>query len=618
VTYATEKIKVGKKPLTFIKLKLDYCTLSYGVSPCNPSGARVNSDTAQSGGTNTIRLATSASSTDDEYNKYVVSIIGGTGSGQEGIIEDYVGATRDCTMTEDWSTQPDSTSVYHVIKRPTACYNTRATCQDPGNYSANTTDNNYIFTEENSDLPRNLIDESGVALVLPCLKSITTAPGKIALAKEFGSLGERALLNTSLFDFPHHDRGTDKYFRSRTYTPENQGTFWGKFITRNRYYQGRDIELHRGFIDDNGNYDSANFRIYTYQIENITGPTYDGVVKITAKDPLKLADDKRAIVPEETVGVLTTGIDSSHTTSLFLTVAEINNYPASGNVKIGSEIITYASKGGAGDLQTLTRGAWGTTAAAHSIGDVVQNCVSWTDTNVIEIIQDLLDSAKRTTIGFKKNANIATAKLDISDWETEKDNWLSGNTLTAIIHTPTGVSKLLQEILEQNLLYMYYDEPNAVIKLKAIAPTRGLTLTELNDDDNFIADSIRAWDDSTQRVSQVIVFYNIVDPTKGFDISNYTAAYGQKDTDAEGTDQYNQIRTRLIYSRWITDQGLGTQLAGRMITLLRDNPKRVSFKLDSKDTVETGDFVEVTTRLIQDEDGSNLPKDMLILQTKEL
>ncbi len=70
--------------------------------------------TAQSGSTSTtIKLATTASATDDAYNGQTVQITGGTGSGQSRVIIDYVGSTRVATVAA-WTTTPDATSTYNV------------------------------------------------------------------------------------------------------------------------------------------------------------------------------------------------------------------------------------------------------------------------------------------------------------------------------------------------------------------------------------------------------------------------------------------------------------------------------------------------------------------------
>ena len=74
-----------------------------------------NTGTAQTGSTSTtIKLASTASATDDIYNSMTVYISSGTGSGQIKVITDYVGSTKVATVSA-WTTTPDATSVYEVM-----------------------------------------------------------------------------------------------------------------------------------------------------------------------------------------------------------------------------------------------------------------------------------------------------------------------------------------------------------------------------------------------------------------------------------------------------------------------------------------------------------------------
>jgi hypothetical protein len=71
-------------------------------------------NTAQAGGASTIQLHAGASATNDFYRNLAIRITGGTGAGQEGIVKQYVGATKTATMYEAWDTPPDNTSAFSV------------------------------------------------------------------------------------------------------------------------------------------------------------------------------------------------------------------------------------------------------------------------------------------------------------------------------------------------------------------------------------------------------------------------------------------------------------------------------------------------------------------------
>ena len=74
---------------------------------------------AQSGGNNSIQLESSAVTTNDQFRRAKVIIIGGTGTGQEAIITSSVASTDTLTITPAWLTNPDATSEYEIIPAQT-------------------------------------------------------------------------------------------------------------------------------------------------------------------------------------------------------------------------------------------------------------------------------------------------------------------------------------------------------------------------------------------------------------------------------------------------------------------------------------------------------------------
>ena len=71
-------------------------------------------NTAQAGAASTITLDTGASALDDHYNGMAIEILSGTGAGQIRYISDYVGATKVATVSSNWTTNPDATSVFTI------------------------------------------------------------------------------------------------------------------------------------------------------------------------------------------------------------------------------------------------------------------------------------------------------------------------------------------------------------------------------------------------------------------------------------------------------------------------------------------------------------------------
>jgi hypothetical protein len=74
--------------------------------------------TAAAGAAGSITLDGSASAVDNYYNETMVVILAGTGLGQSRYISSYVGATKVATVTRNWTTTPDGTSVFMIIPGP--------------------------------------------------------------------------------------------------------------------------------------------------------------------------------------------------------------------------------------------------------------------------------------------------------------------------------------------------------------------------------------------------------------------------------------------------------------------------------------------------------------------
>lgn len=621
MAYSDERNRVGRIPFQMVKLSLDYCPLAYGESPC--TAGRFATGQLQSATSTTAVLDVGASAVDDAYNKMKLVITGGTGSGQAKFIDNYVGATQTVELKagDTWTTTPDATSTYDIIDTPNACYNTRDTCQDAPTYIDNYDPDihDVYLTERTSDFPVTLLNTANLAVAIPCLKSAKITPPKIDIGK---GLGLRGALTITCDDFPHHDRGMDPYFESRAYDPVSQGTFWGKFIARNTYYSGRYMTLYRGYLNADGTFDATNFETYLYIIDKIKGVSNSDTISITGKDILKKIDTKRAQVPspsQETLLLDITDADTSATLSVdpdtvYVATGE-PSYPTSGYARMGEEIVAFTRSGA---TLTLTRAQYGTLAEEHKSGDSFQYCIEYISTNVMNILQDLLDVAKRSTdFGYDQNAGIDTAFLNLVDWATEKSTWFNNNNLSNIISKPTSVEKLISALLSENMLYMWWDPVSQLVELKAIVPDVASTFTTVDDDNNIIENTLTVDRDPEQRISQVWVYYTPRDNTED-KRENYANLYIATALSQENPEKYNEARVKVIESRWIKSEAIVTQIAGRLLSLFKNDPHIVQFQLDNKDDVELGDKISLTTRFIQNADGSKQNLDMLITESSEV
>ena len=161
----------------------------------------------------------------------------------------------------------------------TECYNTFPTCQDIPNYGRTT--KTYRFISQGSTIPPG---ENW----RPYIVSFKGAVTKLDLEK---GLARRSKLTIVLKDEPDSDIGIDPYLSTRT---PPSGTFWRRYLARNRNYVGRFVKVRRGYAVDP--WDWNTFVDQLYIIDKIDGPV-DGQVTLTLKDPTKLLDYAKVPIP---------------------------------------------------------------------------------------------------------------------------------------------------------------------------------------------------------------------------------------------------------------------------------------------------------------------------------
>lgn len=457
------------------------------------------------------------------------------------------------------------------------CFNTLASCQDTPNYT--TSVKTYRFCTMLSPHPVGLD-------AIPSLQSVSVSPAKIDIA---GGLGVRSSVSLQFNDHPASDIGVDKYVDGRTYIASERGSYWTKWRSRNPFYQGLKIRVLSGYLNDDGSYSAANMQARHYVIEtvNVSG----GRCTITGKDPLKLADNNRAQAPKASTGVLS-ALLTNVATSATLTPAGVGDaeYPASGFVRIGAEVLGFTRTG---DTLTLTRGQYNTVAVEHAADSAVQLCLEYND-QLNDIVYDLL-------VNY---ADVDPAFIPTAEWQSEIDDFQSG-LLQTLITEPVGVQTLLKELGEQAPHSLYWDERTQEIKLTCVKPPP-IDADVIDEDGNILADSLRIKDELDMRVNTVFVYFGQIDPTRKLDeINNYAQTYVRVDTDTIAKYGSNKIKT--IYSRWINNNNKAAALvlAAKIGRRFGFTPRSITFELDAKDSsVWAGQSIDVLHHEITDFTGA--------------
>ena len=476
------------------------------------------------------------------------------------------------------------------------CYNTRSTCQDPDNYDKTTKD--YTFCSSRANLP------IGVDLI-PCLdKEPQQAPTSITGGK---GLGNRAVITMTFNDFTHHDRGVDPYWDERATGGEDSGTYWGKWLARNIYYEGRTVIVKTGYIVSP--WDWGEFQSEYYDIDRIDGPS-NGKVTLKAKDILTRTYARKARYPAASTGELLNDI-TDVATSATLTPAGIGNdeYPASGYVAIGKEIASFTRSS---DVLTLVRAQMGSAADEASAGDVVQLCVNYDNVNIVDALEDVLVNGAGIPSGYIPYPG---------SWDDEKDLWLSASNVTGIITEPTPVEDIISEWSDHFMFDIWWDLVNQEILIKALSPEpSGVSIAEFTEDYEILRDSLKVKKNPNDRITTVIVRYAKINHAEDDDSENFAKTLVFTDVSAEGSDKYNESSIKEIKSKWFNTEAYASQYGGRQIARFLDTPTIVEFEIDAKDdvNVDLAGRVQIDTRQIQSVTGASNPTNFQITEVKPM
>lgn len=461
------------------------------------------------------------------------------------------------------------------------CYKKIEGCKDRDNYSESTKTIKLCSKTNNFPRGQNMI---------PCLVKVDEAPTTITGGRGIGS---RAKLTFIAEDFPHNDQNIDPYVNERTYDT-NQGTFFGKLLARDPYYQGREAISGFGILKKP--FDQNDLSFESYIIEQISNADQNNKVKIVIKDVIKKLDSKRAVIPKQSTGELATVFNVGETV-LNLKAGEGVGYTVNEYVSIGDEICLVTAINT--DDLTVTRAQWGTDEQQHSVDSLVQICETSTNENIVDLIYRFATIPE----GIPANHIIQ------ADWNAERDEWVPSYNLTALIPKPTGVEILVNELCQLALLDIWDDAELQTLKLKASSPYRvePITIT----DEDIVKNSMSVTDKPEERITRTWVRYGMENPLKkADDEGNIKRGYIAADDAKESNLEYNDIRAKVILTRWLrdtqADRDHAFSLANRLINRFSKSPKQFNFSMYylSEKLPKTGDVIKISTSKKQDMTGA--------------
>lgn len=432
---------------------------------------------------------------------------------------------------------------------------------------------------------------------IPCVVRVNSDSEEIRIGSGLARFGQATIV---LRDFVDADQ-TEDPFRddvSRASKDHSASTYFRKLLARNPYWTGRTLRIKEGWSTD-GTWIAADSITKTYVVRDIQGPT-GGSVTITAVGPLQLLGLNNIQVPTTSRGRLLQDLTASATAATITPENAASDYGSSGYARIDDEIVGYTRDG----LNlTLTRAQWNTVADSHSADGTIQECVAWTDTSVTTILTDLL-----TTHG-----GVDASYIDSTGWEDERDTWLTLYNFDAILSEPEKIVDIVRNILETCAAYMWWDDENALLRLRALRPAQANSATWTDADNLLSAPKIQR--DMGERVSRADV---LIQPRSWSAEMDEQSTYrvrvlGQETGDGETQHKTSQVA--VIMTRWLDSEqiNLAVRAGYQTAASLRDGLVTYTIEVPAKDaSLRIGEIVLVHTRNIVDRDGTVAPKRMLL------
>lgn len=504
-----------------------------------------------------------------------------------------------------------------------ACWNTDATCKYREALDLSKTislrfvmdavydwqDNNINLLAENGN---TLTTEAGdaflidlyyqPALDIPALAGYNTAPTVLNVAsgsKDKSPLGYRAVCQVNIKDFPWNDITTDPYVSTRSYEPDQLGSFWSKWLARNPFHVGYTLNIYEGLLGQ----PLSEMTKREYVIEKIDRGK-DGV-SITAKDILRRITDTNVTAPYLSTGELSSAITISQT-NLTVAGALLSDYEEAGYLRINSEIVSYTqvyqTTGGNLFFTGVTRAQAGTTAAAHGQNDRVQRVIYYNARPYNEILYDL----------FVNWGGIPASYIDSAAWAEEKTTYRPDYNFTTFIAEPFKIDELAGEVCLQSISNVWWDERVQQIILKAVKPEPSPYL--LTDDDAIVAGSFVIKEKPEERASQTHVYYIQRTPVQSVtDKTNYTRVSVFIDVNKQ--IQYGgEPQIRELFCRFISTQAIANSLSQNYLARFSDVRREIQFDLSAKDVsnIWTGSVVAIRHYLDVDFTGAAREGEWLI------
>ena len=151
---------------------------------------------------------------------------------------------------------------------------------------------------------------------------------------------------------------------------------------------------------------------------------------------------------------------------------------------------------------------------------------------------------------YKARMNVPSDYIDSAQFTSERDLWLNSWLFSRVITEPKEAHKYLNELQRETNSFIVHDGEK--ISFKVFAPSvPGQTIEEWTDDYNIQAGSFSQKAGYKKHFFNRIVFYYDYDESGSDKEENFEAGVIAVDADSQGSGQWDEVKTKVIKSKWI-------------------------------------------------------------------
>ncbi|MCK5344098.1 MAG: hypothetical protein KAR20_11880, partial [Candidatus Heimdallarchaeota archaeon] len=181
-----------------------------------------------------------------------------------------------------------------------------------------------------------------------------------------------------------------------------------------------------------------------------------------------------------------------------------------------------------------------TTESTPEENETKTQYLDYSATNPVDIMTDLITT----------QASVDSGRVGLSQFTSERDLWLPGWEFQRILVEPEKIKDLLNELQESTNSFIVHD--GELISYKVFSPLLpGQTVLELRDQHEILNDSMKQDSGYLELFHNRIVVYFDYDESGDDEEKNFDSIYDVTNADSQDPSQWDESRTKRIYSRWI-------------------------------------------------------------------